>query len=87
MTHGDAMTFQVQPQTQSHTERQPDQAVSMVYTITARQTLQTPETAPHATLEQNAERECFAAIARPTTTTQKHVGNNITTSQALPIAK
>ena len=32
-------------------------------------------------------RECFAVIARPTTTTQRHVGSNITTSQAQLTAK
>ena len=33
------------------------------------------------------EREFFATIARPITTTQRHAGNNITTSQALLTAK
>ena len=53
MTHGDEMTPQVQAQTQSHTERQPDQLVTMVYTTTAHQMLQTPETAPHASDVEN----------------------------------
>ena len=33
-----------------------------------------------ATLEQNAEKEYFATNAEATTTTQKHVENNITIS-------
>ena len=37
-TRGDEMTPQVQPQTQSHTQRQPDQPVAMVYTTTVHQT-------------------------------------------------
>ena len=43
-----AIMAQIQPQTQPHTERQPDQPVAMVYATTTRQTLQTLEMAPHA---------------------------------------
>ena len=53
MTRGDAITAQIQPQTQLHTERQPDQLVTMVYTPTACQTLQTLETDPHASDAEN----------------------------------
>ena len=53
MTLGDEMTPQVQAQTQSQTERQPDQPVATVYTRTAHQMLQTPETAPHASDAEN----------------------------------
>ena len=47
------MTPQVQAQTQSHTEHQPDQPVAMAYTTTAHQMLQTPETAPYASDAEN----------------------------------
>ena len=94
MTLGDETTSQEQPQVQPPTEHQPDQPVATAYTTTTRQTLQTLEMAPHAsdaenkaTWGQNAERECFATIARPTTMTQKHAESNTTTSQALPTAK
>ena len=48
MIHGDAITVQIHPQAQPHTEHQLDQPVTMAYTITFCQTLQTIETAPYA---------------------------------------
>ena len=52
-TRGDKITAQIQLQTQPHTEHQPDQPVAMVYATTTRQTLQTLETAPHASDAEN----------------------------------
>ena len=52
-TRGEETTPQVQTQTQSHIEHQPDQLVATAYTTTAHQTLQTPETAPHASDAEN----------------------------------
>ena len=66
----------------------------MGYKMTIYQAPQTSEMALHAsdaenkaTREQNAEEEYFATTAEVTTTTQKHVENNITTSQAPPTVK
>ena len=53
MTHGDETTSQEQPQVQPPTEHQPDQPVTMAYTTTTHQTLQTLETAPHASDTEN----------------------------------
>ena len=46
-TREDKTTSQEQPQIQPLTERQPDQPVTMAYTTTACQILQTLEMAPH----------------------------------------
>ena len=48
MICGDAITVQIHPQAQPHTEHQLDQPVAMAYTLTSCQTLQTIETAPYA---------------------------------------
>ena len=53
MTRGDEITAQIQPQTQPHTEHQPDQPVATVYATTTCQTLQTLEMAPHASDAEN----------------------------------
>ena len=47
------MTPQVQPQTQFHTEHQLDKPVTIVFTITAHEMLQTPEMTPHASDAEN----------------------------------
>ena len=52
-THGDAIMVWVQPQTQTHTERQLYRPVITVYTTTSRQIRQTIEMAPYASDAEN----------------------------------
>ena len=53
MIHGDAVMVWVQPQTQQHTNHQPDQPVVTVYTTTSHQTLQTTEMDPYVSDVEN----------------------------------
>ena len=53
MNHGDAITPQAQVQTQSTTEQQPDQPVTMDYKMTSHQAPQPSEMALHASDVEN----------------------------------